>query len=66
MAYGQHLFMQQGNTATLARQQSLVLINALVKKQMTIFPFDDAFWVLGIFAVLCLLVSVFLNLRRKI
>jgi DHA2 family multidrug resistance protein len=28
---------------------------------MTIFSFDDAFWVLGIFAVLCLLVSLILR-----
>ena len=61
IAYGKHLFMQQGSTEGLAHQQSLVLINGLVKKQMTIFSFDDAFWVLGIFAVLCLLVSFLLK-----
>lgn len=61
IAYGKHLFMQQGSTEALAHQQSLVLINGLVKKQTTIFSFDDAFWVLGIFAVLCLLVSFLLR-----
>lgn len=61
LAYGKHLFMKQGSTETLANQQSLVLINGLAKKQMNIFSFDDAFWILGIFAVLCLLVSLLLK-----
>lgn len=60
-AYGKHIFMQQGSTEALAHEQSLALINGLVKKQMTVFSFDDAFFVLGVFAVLCLLVSFLLN-----
>ncbi|TWH51711.1 DHA2 family efflux MFS transporter permease subunit [Sporomusa sp. KB1] len=61
LAYGKQLFMRQGSTEALAQQQALVLINGLVKKQMTVFSFDDAFWVLGIFAVFCLLVSLLLK-----
>ncbi|MBP2651416.1 MAG: emrB 1 [Firmicutes bacterium] len=61
LSYGKHLFMQQGSTEVVAHQQTLVMINGLVKKQMTIFSFDDAFLVLGIFAVLCLIVAFLLR-----
>ena len=49
--YGERLFLHNGSSPGVAHQQSLALMNGIVQKQTAIFAFDDAFWVLGIFAI---------------
>lgn len=59
--YGKQMFMQNGNSLELANKKALMLINGFVQKQSIIFAFDDAFWILGIFAVLFLISSLLLK-----
>jgi DHA2 family multidrug resistance protein len=50
--YGERLFIHNGSSPGLAHQQALALINGFAQSQMVIFSFDDAFWLLGVFAIL--------------
>lgn len=59
--YGEILFIQNGSTASLAYKQSLATINEMIQKQVYIFSIDDAFWVLGLFAIICLGVACLLK-----
>lgn len=53
------MFIHNGSSPGLAHQKTLAVVSGLAQKQSVIFSFDDAFWVLGIFAVVFLL-STFL------
>ncbi|VBB05063.1 tetracycline resistance protein tetb signature [Lucifera butyrica] len=59
--YGEKLFAHAGSTASVAHQQSLVLLNSLVQRQAIIFTYDDAFWVLGVFAILGVVAALLLK-----
>lgn len=60
----EQLFIHNGSTPGVAHQKALAIVNGLVQKQSLIFSFDDAFWVLGIFAVFFLLSSMLLKSAR--
>jgi len=61
LSYGVKLFMNSGDSLGIAHKKALVLINGIVQKQSVIFSFDDAFWVLGVFAVFMFLAALLLK-----
>jgi len=59
--YGERLFAHNGSSPGVAHQQTLALINGFVQGQVAIFSFDDAFWVLGIFAIISVSAALLLK-----
>lgn len=62
--YGEQLFLHNGSSPGVAHQQALALINGFVQNQMVIFSFDDAFWVLGMFAIVSVGTALLLKSAR--
>jgi EmrB/QacA subfamily drug resistance transporter len=65
LSYGEKLFMHSGDSLGIAQKKALVLINSIVQKQSAIFSFDDAFWVLGVFAVFMLISALLLKTTKS-
>lgn len=64
LSYAEKLFMHNGDSLGIAYKKALVLINGVAQKRSVIFSFDDAFWVLGIFAVAMLLSALLLKTAK--
>ena len=59
--YGERLFLHNGSSQGVAHQQALALINGLVQSEVIVFSFDDAFWVLGIMAIVSVITALLLK-----
>lgn len=59
--YSERMFVHNGSSPGVAHQQALTLVNASVQGQMVIFSFDDAFWILGMLAILSVGIALLLK-----